>query len=142
MRSNFRILGNMRLWFYTKLERLAPAGLMDERGGDLLSRDIDDIDALELIFIRVISPALTALLVTLGMIWFTGHYDPSLAWLLAGLLILAGVCLPLLIRALSHNLAIRQVEQRAGLNAFLVESLSGMADLLLFNRVNHQRNGT
>ncbi len=137
--TNFRILGSMRLWFYAKLERLAPAGLVDERGGDLLSRAIDDIDALELIFIRVVSPALTALLVTLGMGWFTGQYDPGLAWLLVGLLILAGVCLPLLIRALSHNLAIRQVEQRAGLNAFLVESLAGMADLLLFNRIKQQR---
>jgi ATP-binding cassette subfamily C protein CydC len=137
--TNLRILGNMRLWFYSKLERLTPAGLMDERGGDLLSRAIDDIDALELIFIRVISPAMTALLVTLGMGWFTGRYDPSLAWLLVGLLFLAGVCLPLLIRTLSHNLAIQQVEQRAGLNAFLVESLAGMADLLLFNRIKYQR---
>ena len=115
---------------------------MDERGGDLLSRAIDDIDTLELIFIRVVSPALTALLVTFGMGWFTGRYDPGLAWLLVGLLILAGICLPLLIRALSHNLAIRQVEHRAGLNAFLVESLAGMADLLLFNRVKLSADGT
>jgi thiol reductant ABC exporter CydC subunit len=137
--TNLRILGNMRVWFYTKLERLAPAGLMDERGGDLLSRAIDDIDSLELIFIRVVSPALTALLVTLGMVWFSGQYAPGLAWLLGGFLVFAGICLPLLIRTLSHKLAIRQVGQRAELNAFLVESLAGMADLLLFNRVKHQR---
>jgi ATP-binding cassette subfamily C protein CydC len=137
--TNFRILGSMRMWFYSKLERLAPAGLVNERGGDLMARAIDDIDALELIFIRVVSPVLTALLITLGMGWFTGQYDPGLAWLLVGLLLVAGICLPLLIGSLSHTPAIRQVEGRAGLNAFLVESLSGMADLVLFDHVQQKR---
>jgi len=137
--TNFRILATMRLWFYSKLERLAPAGLVNERGGDLLSRAIDDIDALELIFIRVVSPVISALLITLGMGWFTAQYDTGLACLLVGLLIVAGVCLPLLVRSLSHTHAIRQVEQRGGLNAFLVENLTGMADLLVFNHVRERR---
>jgi thiol reductant ABC exporter CydC subunit len=129
--TNFRILGTMRLWFYCRLERLAPAGLVDERGGDLLTRAIDDIDTLELIFIRVVSPVLTALLITLGMGLFTGQYAPGLAWLLVGLMLGGGLLLPILIRSLSHPNAARQVAQRAGLQAFLVETLDGMADLLL-----------
>jgi len=137
--TNFRILGSMRLWFYHKLEPLAPAGLINERGGDLLARAIDDIDTLELIYIRVVGPALTALFVLLGMGWFVGSYAPGLAWLLVGLLLIGGVCLPLVIRLLSRRPATRQVEQRAGLNAFLVESLEGMADLLLFDRTAERR---
>ncbi|MGA9397827.1 MAG: ATP-binding cassette domain-containing protein, partial [Anaerolineaceae bacterium] len=132
--ANFRILGSMRLWFYRKLEPLAPAGLINERGGDLLTRAIDDIDTLELIYIRFAAPALTALLVLLCMGWFVGSHAPGLAWLLVGMLLLGGVCLPFLIRLLSRHPAACQVEQRAGLNAFLVESLEGMADLLLFDR--------
>jgi ATP-binding cassette, subfamily C, bacterial CydC len=137
--TNFRILANLRQWFYGRLELLAPAGLVDERGGDLLSRAIDDIDALELIYIRVVSPVLSALLVTLGMGWFIGHYDPGLAWALAGLLLTGGILLPLAVRSLSRNLAARQITQRASLSAFLVESLDGMADLLLFDRSTERR---
>lgn len=132
--TNFRILEKMRLWFYQKLEPLAPAGLVNERGGDLLSRAIDDIDSLELVYIRVVGPALTALLVMLGMGWFVGHYAPRLAWLLVAVLISGGVCLPLVMRTLAHRLAVCQVEQRAGLSTFLVESLEGLADLLLYDR--------
>jgi ATP-binding cassette subfamily C protein CydC len=137
--TNFLILGRMRLWFYRKLEPLAPAGLVTDRGGDLLSRAIDDIDTLELIYIRVVGPVLTALLVLIGMGWFVGSHAPGLAWLLVGLLFTGGVCLPLLIRLLAHRPSVRQVEQRAGLNAFLVENLEGMADLLLFDRTAERR---
>jgi ATP-binding cassette subfamily C protein CydC len=137
--TNFHILAAMRMWFYGRLERLAPAGLVNERGGDLLSRAIEDIDALELIYIRVVSPVMSALLVTLGMGWFVGHYDPGLAWMLAGLLLTGGLLLPCVVRALSHSLAARQITQRNGLSAFLVESLEGIADLLLFDRSAERR---
>lgn len=137
--TNFRILAILRQWFYGRLERLAPAGLVDERGGDLLARTIDDIDALELIYIRVVSPVLSALVVTLGMGWFVGRHDPGLAWALVCLLLTGGILLPLVTRALSHHLAADQITQHAGLSAFLVESLGGMADLLLFNRKTERR---
>jgi ATP-binding cassette subfamily C protein CydC len=137
--TNFRILAILRQWFYGRLERLAPAGLVDEQGGDLLARAIDDIDALELIYIRVVSPVLSALLVMIGMGWFVGRHDPGLAWALVCLLLTGGILFPLVIRVLSQNLAARQINQHASLSAFLVESLGGMADLLLFNHKTERR---
>ncbi len=125
--------------FIVKLEPLAPAGLVNERGGDLLARAIDDIDTLELIYIRVVGPVLTALFVLLGMSWFVGSHSPGFVILLISLLLLGGAILPMIIRAFSHRPADNQVQQRAGLNAFLIESLEGMADLVVFDRFLERR---
>jgi ATP-binding cassette, subfamily C, bacterial CydC len=41
----FRILADIRVAIYRRLERLAPAGLAAFRSGDLLARLISDVDA-------------------------------------------------------------------------------------------------
>ncbi|MFN7035063.1 MAG: thiol reductant ABC exporter subunit CydC, partial [Bellilinea sp.] len=35
---NFRLLAQLRVWFYSRLEPLAPAKLQDHRSGDILQR--------------------------------------------------------------------------------------------------------
>ncbi|HET9909222.1 MAG TPA: thiol reductant ABC exporter subunit CydD, partial [Anaerolineales bacterium] len=55
----FRLLSRLRVWFYEKLEPLAPARLMEYKSGDLLARVIGDVETLENFYVRVISPPLT-----------------------------------------------------------------------------------
>src|SRR5512138_1337887 len=57
----FRLLARLRVWFYEKLEPLAPARLMEYKSGDLLARVIGDVETLENFYVRVISPSLTAI---------------------------------------------------------------------------------
>ncbi len=52
----FRLLARLRVWFYEKLEPLAPARLMEYKSGDLLARVIGDVETLENFYVRVISP--------------------------------------------------------------------------------------
>ncbi len=58
---NFRVLGSIQVWFYQKLEPLAPARLQDKHSGDLLSRSIADIDTLQDFYVRAVAPPVTAL---------------------------------------------------------------------------------
>jgi len=62
----FRVLADVRVAIYRRLERLAPAGLAAFRSGDMLTRLISDVDATQDLFIRGIAPALTAALVGPG----------------------------------------------------------------------------
>ena len=48
----FRVLADVRVSIYRRLERLAPAGLAAFRSGDLLARLISDVDATQDLFIR------------------------------------------------------------------------------------------
>jgi ATP-binding cassette subfamily C protein CydC len=49
----FRVLRNIRVWMYSRLEPLAPARLMDFRLGDVVGRLMADVETLENFFVRV-----------------------------------------------------------------------------------------
>ena len=48
------------MWVFTRVIPLAPAGLARYRAGDLLSRVTGDVDALDLLYLRLFTPALAA----------------------------------------------------------------------------------
>ncbi|HEX7395149.1 MAG TPA: thiol reductant ABC exporter subunit CydC [Anaerolineaceae bacterium] len=131
---NFRLLGSLRVWFYQKLEPLAPARLQDIHSGDLLSRSVADIETLQDFYLRAVAPPVTALVVTLGMGLFVGQFHPGLAWVLLGGLLLSGVGAPFLSGLLSRGPAQKLVTRRADLSQALVDGMQGMPDLLVFNQ--------
>lgn len=59
----FRSLARLRVAIYRRLVPLAPDGLAGTRRGDLLSRLVSDVDQLQDLPLRVVSPALTAVIV-------------------------------------------------------------------------------
>ena len=136
--ATFRLLARLRVWFYTALEPLAPARLMQYRGGDLLARIMEDVASLENLYVRGISPPLIAVVVALGVAFILARFDPRLGFSLLFFLALAGMGVPLLIYRLNQGAARRLVTQRAGLSACLVDSLQGMADVLVYNRDREQ----
>ncbi len=125
-----RLLSHLRLWTFERLEPLAPAGLMAQRGGDLLSRIGADIDTLDEFYLRVLVPVLTALFAValIGLALWT--FDAGLALLLVSLLVLGGVLIPALGRLGARRAVHDQVRQAARLRALAVEGLQGMAELL------------
>lgn len=132
--ATFRLLARLRVWFYAAVEPLAPARLQQERSGDLLTRVVADIETLEHFYVRVLVPPVVALLVAgltfLLMAWFN-------LWLgvaMIGFMVLAGVVLPLVTRRLGQRPGTQLIATRAELNATLVDSIQGMADLLAFGQ--------
>lgn len=132
---NFRLLAELRVWFYRRIEPVAPAGLINQKSGDLLSRAVSDIETLENFYVRAVAPFITAVCITLGMSIFTGSFHPILGWILAGGMILAGFVLPGLTFLLSRGPASQWVTQRGQTRSFLVESLLGMADVISFGQM-------
>lgn len=126
----FRLLARLRVWFYAALEPLAPARLWAFRSGDLLGRVVADVETLENFYLRVLAPLAVALLSSILVLLLLGSMDPRLALALLGFLILAGIALPLLARALARSTGRGMVQARAELNAVLVEGTQGLADLL------------
>jgi ATP-binding cassette subfamily C protein CydCD len=131
-RVTFRLLARLRTWFYTAIEPLSPARLMEYHSGDLLSRVVADIETLGNFYIRAVSPLLVALVVSLGTMAFLGMYDLLLAWSLFIFLIVVGLGLPLIIKLLGDHTGKRLVAQRAVLHTQLVDDIQGLPDLLAF----------
>ena len=130
----FRLLSRLRVWFYEKLEPLAPARLMEYHAGDLLARIISDVSTLENFYVRVISPPLIAILVMLGASFFLASSDPQLALLLISFFIILGLILPILAQMMSQRHGMDVVTQRADLNIQVVDGIQGIADILAFSQ--------
>jgi thiol reductant ABC exporter CydC subunit len=135
----FRLLTRLRVWFYTALEPLAPARLIQHRSGDLLSRLVVDIESLEQFYTRVIAPPVVAGLV-MGVTWLLlAAFDLHLAGVNLLFLLLAGLGVPLLTRFLSRNIGEKVVAARSDLNVVLVDTIQGAADLLVAGQSRQQR---
>jgi len=131
---NFRLLSHLRTWFYRALEPLAPARLLSQRSGDLLTRSIADIDTLEDFYVRAVAPPAIACVIMGGMAFFIRQFDPSLVGLLLCGLLAQGIGVTYLIYRIGQGPGRQLVGERAKLNALLVEDIQGMTDLLAFNR--------
>jgi thiol reductant ABC exporter CydC subunit len=135
---SFRLLTRLRVWFYAAVEPLAPAVLWRHRGGDLLARIVGDIETLEKFAVRVLVPAVTALVAGIAACLFLALFDPRLALVLLAVLVLTGLALPLTVRRLARSAAQEQVLAHAELAALSVDAVQGMADLLAFGQEEHQ----
>jgi ATP-binding cassette, subfamily C, bacterial CydC len=129
-----KLLASLRAWFYGRLAPLAPAHLLRYRSGDLLSRVVKDVEELENIYLRIVSPAVVALVVSLLACLALYSFDPLIAFVALGFLAAAGVGVPLLVRTFSRGLGRRQLELRAELNARIVDDIQGVQDILAFGR--------
>jgi ATP-binding cassette subfamily C protein CydC len=140
--ATFRILTELRVWFYRAIEPLAPARLDSHRSGDLLARIVADIETLQDLYVRVVVPplagAVTAVIVCLAL----GAFDPTVGLVLLAGMLAVGVALPLVARRRSHEPARASVATRARLNAMLVDEVQGIADLTAFEAAEQHRERT
>jgi ATP-binding cassette subfamily C protein CydCD len=132
----FRLLAQLRVWFYRKLEPLAPARLIDYRAGDLLSRVVGDIETLENFYVRVVSPPLVALVIGAGTAIFLASFYPLLAAVLIGFFLGLGLLLPLSSLLMGRNPSKALITLRADLNTLLIDGIQGLADILAYGRAD------
>ena len=132
-----RLLARLRTRFYAALEPLAPARLLRYRSGDLLTRIVADVETLDNIYLRAIAPPAVALLIAVLVTCLVGRFDMGLAVALFAFLLAAGVGVPLVVRRLSRPGGRRMVQLRATLNAWLVDGIQGLAEILAFGQEQH-----
>ncbi len=138
--ATLRLLSGLRVWFYQRLEPLAPARLQLYRSGDLLSRIRADIDTLNNFYLRTLVPTLTAALASLAFLLFLWRYDPALAFILLGLLLLGGVGVPLVVRSMGEGPGRRVVALKSELRSATVDGVQGLAELQAYGADRVQAN--
>ncbi|WP_329229203.1 thiol reductant ABC exporter subunit CydD [Streptomyces canus] len=124
-----RMLADTRVAVYRSLERLAPAGLRTARRGDLLSRLVSDVDALQDYWLRWLLPAGAALVVSTASVAFTVWLLPEAGAALAVGLLAAGVGVPLITGAVARRAERRLAPARGELATRVTDLLTGTAEL-------------
>ena len=143
--ATFRMLETLRTWYYERLEPLAPARLAQHHSGDLLTRIITDIDTLDNLYLRVVSPSAVAVAVVALLVGFIGYVQPWIALYSGCLLVVAGVGVPIFADHAARSAA-RQLNVRTALlRTTLVDAIHGLAAILTCGAQNrhleqvHQR---
>ena len=126
----FRALADVRTRVYQRLVRLAPAGSREFRSGDLLARFVGDVDAVQDLFIRGLSPPLVAVIVGAGSTAVVAFLFAPAAGALAVGLLLAGAALPWLTAHLGRQPGTHTAQARASLSSAIADLLDGAPDLL------------
>ncbi|MEU6545632.1 thiol reductant ABC exporter subunit CydD [Streptomyces sp. NPDC046859] len=124
-----RMLADTRVAVYRRLERLAPAGLRRTRRGDLLSRLVADVDALQDYWLRWLLPADAAVIVSAGAVGFTAWLLPEAGAVLAAGLLAAGVGVPLVTGAVARRAEHRLAPARGVFATRVTDLLTGTAEL-------------
>ncbi|MEU8302799.1 thiol reductant ABC exporter subunit CydC [Actinomadura sp. NPDC048955] len=135
---SLRLLWELRVRWFRRLEPLVPAGLPGARSGDLLSGFVADVEAVQHLYLRGFGPPLVALTVGAGTAAATAWMLPAAGlWLALGLLP-AVLGLPAAAVALTRGSASWRTEARAVRDAETVELLHGAPDHVAFGEVDGQ----
>jgi thiol reductant ABC exporter CydC subunit len=134
----FRLLADLRVKVYARLEALAPAGLPAFRRGDLLARIVADVDSIQDLVIRVIPPFGIAGLVgclTVALMWWM---LPAAGVVLGVALVAAGLVVPWLTGLLSRRREAKFASARGALSDSMLDLTEGAAELIAFGASDAQ----
>ena len=127
----FRLLAEMRIDFFRKLDQLAPAYLVRRRTGDLMSVATQDIELIEYFFAHTIAPACLAILAPGVVLLVLAWHSPWLALTLAPFLFIVALS-PLAMRHRVDELGSRAREAAGELNAHAVDTVQGLHEINAF----------
>lgn len=139
--ATFRMLKDLRIWFYKILEPLAPAHLLLHQSGDLLNRMIRDVDALDKIYLRLLIPFFSSVLLVILTGIFLYFFNPALSLWLTVFLLIGIIVIPFTAYYLGKNPSIIALKTVAKLRIHFIEFSGHLMDLILYgkarSRVKH-----
>ena len=129
----FRMLAEMRIALFDKLERLAPAYLVRRRTGDLVGMATHDVELVEYFFAHTVAPSLVAVLVPAAVVGTLAWFGWPMALALAPFLAVVALS-PFLARGRIDVLGSRAREAFGDMNAHAVDTVQGLPEILAFQR--------
>jgi ATP-binding cassette subfamily B protein len=127
----YRMLAEMRIKLFEKLEALAPSYLLRRRTGDLVGMATQDVETVEYFFAHTIAPAFVAVLIPSVVFALLLVEGWPLALALSPFLIWVALS-PFLMRKRIDRLASRAREVLGDLNAHAVDTVQGLAEIAAF----------
>jgi ATP-binding cassette subfamily C protein CydC len=128
----FRALTRVRVWFFTGLARSAAGGLGFRKAGDVLARLVNDVEALDGLYLRIIVPGVGAILLLPLLAVFLWRENVWAAILILPIFACIVFILPLravrLATGNSHQTGIAM----SGLRSAALDALSGLREVKIF----------
>ena len=137
--ATFRVLQHLRIFTFSKLLPLSPAGLARFRQGELLNRVVADVDTLDHLYLRVISPLVGAFVVIVTVTLGLCVLDVPIALTLGGIMLLTLLLLPPLFYRAGKSTGENLTRLRGDYRQQLTSWLQGQAELTIFGASRRYR---
>ncbi|HHE6467752.1 TPA: cysteine/glutathione ABC transporter ATP-binding protein/permease CydC [Providencia rettgeri] len=137
--ATFKVLAHLRVFAFSKVLPLSPGGISRFRQGELLNRLVADVETLDHLYLRVLSPIITAFFVTFVLIFGLSYLDPRLAWTLGGIMLFLLFTMPFIFYHAGKPIGRELTELRGSYRAILTSALQGQAELTLFGATDRFR---
>ncbi|HEX4617288.1 MAG TPA: ABC transporter ATP-binding protein [Stellaceae bacterium] len=136
----YRLLAEMRIDLFRKLDTLAPAYLVRRRSGDLIALANQDIETIEYFFAHTVAPALVAVMVPTAVVLTLAFVAWPIALALLPFVLYAGLA-PVVTRTRIDHLGAQARDALGLLSAYVTETIQGLSDLVAFQAVAGRRRG-
>ena len=134
----YRLLAEMRIALFAKLDALAPAYLLRRRTGDLVGLATQDVETIEYFFAHTVAPAIVAVLVPLAVLGALAILAGPTALVLLPFLLFVGLT-PAFVRRRIDRLGAAARESLGRLSAHAADTIHGMAELVAFQAIPRRR---
>ncbi|MCH7737116.1 MAG: thiol reductant ABC exporter subunit CydC [Chloroflexi bacterium] len=129
----YRLLAEMRVDVYNKLDPLTPAYMVRRRSGDLVSIVGGDVELVEFFFAHTITPAFVAILVPAGVLATLAFVAWPIALALSPFLLAVAIS-PFMAQKRSEGLGEELRSQLGEVHAHMVDSIQGMREIAAFGQ--------
>nr|WP_282552490.1 cysteine/glutathione ABC transporter ATP-binding protein/permease CydC [Providencia stuartii] len=130
--ATFRVLAHLRVFAFSKILPLSPGGISRFRQGEILNRLVADVETLDHLYLRVLSPIFAAFVVIFVLIFGLSFLDPRLAWTLGCIMLFLLFTLPFVFYRAGKPIGQELTYLRAHYRTVLTSALQGQAELTLF----------
>ena len=135
----FNLLAKFRVWFFKSIEPLIPSQSGKYTSGDLLTRVVADVETLEHIFIRVVSPPFIATLVAILIFILFANFSIIIAVVFLIPYSFAAIGVPYLTYKLSQKNSQQIVLLRSKLSELSLDGIVGKNELISFGKVDEHK---
>lgn len=130
--ATFRVLARLRVFTFTKIMPQSPGGIARFRQADLLNRLVADVDTLDHLYLRVISPLVSALVVILLVTFGLSFLDVKLALTLGAIMLVLMLLLPVIFYRAGKPAGRELTALRSDYRMQLTSWLQGQSELVVF----------
>jgi ATP-binding cassette subfamily C protein CydC len=129
----FRALADLRVWFFRRLAASSAGGLGFRHAGDMLARLVQDVEALDGVYQRVLIPLAAGVLLLPVLAIVIGRTDPVLALIVVVLFAAAAFVLPALGLRAAADAGQRLSAAGGGLRVACLDALAGVREVRAFS---------
>jgi ATP-binding cassette subfamily C protein CydC len=128
----FRALADTRVWFFRRLARTSAGGLGFRQAGDVLARLVGDVEALDGLYLRILLPLASAVLLLPVLVLLIGHRAPGLGTEVGVLFVGAAFVLPWLAARASGRAGVGLAVEAGALRIAALDALTGLREVRAF----------